>query len=99
MKKKKLYVSLPITGRDIEDVRRDCAWAHTRYDNEYEVVTPLDVTPDQGEHPYSYYISRDIEVLLTCDAAIFLTFWQCSKGCRLERAVCHIYGIDIIRVQ
>ena len=41
--------------------------------------------------PYSYYMGKDIEALLECDAILRCAGWSNSKGCALESQCAHIY--------
>lgn len=93
-----LYISLPITGHDLETVKqraKNIALRYRRYFSEpRHTVTPFDVC-DEKDRPYSYYMGKDIERLLECDGAVFARGWWKSKGCRLEFAAALIYGKKI----
>lgn len=93
--KKKIYISLPISGRDIKKVEMECCLASTRI-KEFGLkpVSPLDVSPDT-ESSYAEHIGRDITAMLGCDGALFLKGWDNSKGCALEMEAARIYGIRI----
>ena len=98
-KNKKVYISIPITGRsleivakEIESTRAALLWAG------YNSVSPFDICPEQGK-PYSYYMGRDIEVLLECDAIYMCPGWRESKGCRAEAAIAEIYGIPRVNAE
>ena len=96
MMKKKLYISLPITGRDLDSAKREAENYKRFYECAgYDVITPFDVSPD-SEKPYSYHMGRDIETLLECDAVFFVYGFHHSKGCNLEYAAAKIYGKEII---
>ena len=87
----KVYISLPITGHPIDEVRKKADQAKQQLsDMGHEPVSPLDVSPDP-DAPYAEHIGRDIAALLVCDAALFLDGWRQSKGCRLEHAAAEIY--------
>ena len=60
-----------------------------------DVITPFDVCPEPDK-PYSYYMGKDIEVLLECDAIFLCEGWQNSKGCMAEFEVARIYGKEIM---
>lgn len=94
-KRLKLYVSLPISGFDMDYVRTRCEQAREKYILEgYDVVTPLDLTKHCPDAPYNVCIGRCIEALLSCDKAVFLVGAADSKGCRVERYAASIYGIS-----
>ena len=96
MSKKKVYLSLPITGRPLEE-----AMAYARMMKEElqlqgcEVITPFEVCPN-NEEPYSRLMGRCIEALLECDAAYFCIGWQRSKGCMAEFEIARIYGKETL---
>lgn len=88
----KIYISLPITGHDIEEVEASCIWAAGVIQAKgHTPVSPLDVSPDP-DATYPEHMGNDIEALLNCDAVLFMPGWRGSKGCRLERQAALIYG-------
>lgn len=91
----KIYISLPITGRDIEEVEARCIFASGVLEKKGHVpVSPLDVSADR-DAPYSEHIGKDIAALLESDAVVFLEGYESSKGCRLEHAAAKLYGKEI----
>lgn len=105
MKRKRIYISIPISGHDIEEVKAKARVVRVRllYDvfglkkgcHRPDVITPFDVCPEPDK-PYSYYMGKDIEALLECDAIYLCEEWQNSKGCMAEFEVARIYGKEII---
>lgn len=97
MMKKKLYISLPITGYQLSE-RKEYAEIMKRQlalvFPDHEVITPFDICPEEGK-PYSYYMGKCIEVLITCDIVKFCNGWERSKGCMAEFEVAKIYGKEI----
>lgn len=94
--KKKVYISLPITGHDIEKVQlRAQEHAHMLRMAGYDPVTPFDICPEP-DLSYSHYMGEDIKMLLECDAIYLVPGWGESKGCRAELAVAMIYDKQII---
>lgn len=86
----KIYISLPITGHDIEDVEASCIYASGVIQAKgHTPVSPLDVSPDPAD--YAEHMGNDIKALLGCDAVLFMDGWRTSKGCRLENAAAKIY--------
>mgnify|MGYP001159026743 FL=1 len=91
----KIYVSLPITGNDIEEAKEHAATIKQLIStDENEVITPFDVCPDQNQS-YARYMGRDIEALLECDAIYLASGWGNSRGCNLEYTAALIYGKHI----
>lgn len=94
--KKKIYISLPISGRDMEDVESDCKSASAQIGKHgFKAVSPLEVSPDP-ESSYAVHIGRGITALLECDAVLVLPGWVESKGCNLEMEAARIYGKKIL---
>lgn len=95
-KKSKMYLSLPITGRSMADVkvyasRVKMKWVGMGYD----VITPFDVC-NESDETYAYYMGKDIEALLNCDGIIMCDNWFTSRGCRLEFTAAEIYKKKIL---
>ena len=88
----KVYISLPITGHNIEEVEARCIFAKAVLKRKgHTPVSPLDVS-DNPDASYAEHMGRDISALLDCDAVVFLDGWQESKGCTLEHAAAKIYN-------
>ena len=91
----KIYISLPITGRDFEDVETDSIFASGVIQAKgHTPVSPLEVSPDP-DATYAEHIGTDITALLACDAVVFLDGYEYSKGCRLEYEAAVIYGKEM----
>lgn len=105
MKRKRIYISIPISGHDLEevkakarDIRERLLWdvfELKKGQNRPDVITLFDVCPEPDK-PYSYYMGKDIEALLECDAICLCSGWQNSKGCMAEFEVAKIYGKEIM---
>ena len=98
MSKKKVYISLPITGYDIKDVEKRCKSASELIEQlGFEAVSPLEVSSNPNAS-YEEHIGRDITALLQCDAVIFLEGWHYSNGCSLEqREIVFHWRIETLR--
>lgn len=97
MNKKRLYISIPITGFPLSDIAIDAESYKLMFEEDgYEVITPFNVCPAQGK-PYSYYMGKNIEALLECDAIYLAPGWQNSKGCTAEYMVAVVYGKEVIQ--
>lgn len=91
----RIYISLPITGKDIEAVEASVIFANAVIKKKgHEPVSPLD---QDLSADYAALMGNDVRELLRCDAAVFLDGWEESRGCRLEHAAAEIYGKDIFR--
>ena len=92
--KKMMYLSLPITGRNIERVKEDAEKIKRLFEGKgFTVVTTFDVT-EEGMS-YNCCMGRDIEALLGCDGIILCHDWFGSRGCRAECSVAQVYGKTI----
>ena len=94
----KLYISIPISGRPIEEAKchaENIKATLTPYG--HECRTPCDVCPDTDKS-YAYYLGREIEALLSEDVEgiVMGDGYYKSKGCRLEEAAAIIYGKHIV---
>lgn len=87
MKRQKIYISLPISGLDIQKAREKADLIKAKLSREgYEVVSPFEVCP--GKDPkYEDYICYDLLAMLGCDAIYFCKGWEESCGCNIERDV------------
>lgn len=96
MTKKKLYISLPISGVDLNIAKSQAFHFADIFRNDYNVITPFSVCPEPDK-PYSYYMGKDIEALIECDAIFMAPGWIFSKGCNVEYHVARIYGKEFIK--
>lgn len=85
----KVYISLPITGRPLQEVKAHAdAVKRLLEDMRLKPVSPLEIYA--GENPcYAEYMGADIAVLLQCDGVIFCKGWQSSCGCCIEFDAVH----------
>lgn len=93
----KIYISLPITGCDIERCKERAERAKMNiYKKGHTPVSPFDVCPKQKK-PYAMYMGKDIQALLGSDAIFLLTGWSESRGCQLEWRCAQIYNKNIYK--
>lgn len=87
MKRTKIYISLPISGLDIQKVREKADLIKAKLSREgYDVVSPFDIYI--GKNPsYEDYICYDLRAMLDCDGIIFCEGWEKSCGCNIEHEV------------
>lgn len=101
---KKLYISIPITGHPIEEVKARANELKEILSVEgWVVVTPFDVVPDEEiahipntVEKYAYCMGKDIEKILLCDAVFMTEGYINSKGCKLELQAALIYRKTVI---
>lgn len=94
-KRLRVYISLPITGRDLALARAEAdAYVHALSRMGHVPVNPLNIYA--GKDPdYAAYMGADLTELLRCDAMVQADGWEMSKGCRLEHYACCVYGIRL----
>lgn len=86
----KIYISLPITGKDIEAVEASLLFAKGVIEQKgYTPISPLDQDITQS---YATLMGNDIRMLLLSDAVVFLDGWEQSRGCQLEHCTALIYN-------
>lgn len=90
-KRKKIYISLPITGRDLAKVREQSDLTAAKLSREgYDTVSPLDIY--HGKNPsYADYMGNDLKVLLQCDGIYLASGWEKSCGCQIEFQAARIF--------
>lgn len=83
----KIYISIPITGRDENKVREEADNIKAALSRQgHEVVSPFDIYA--GKNPtYEDYICYDLRAMLDCDAILFCQGWSDSCGCCIEHDV------------
>lgn len=93
----KIYVSLPITGHNINRCKERANGCRRALEGMgHSVITPFDVCPE-ADKPYAFYMGRDIEALMGCDAIFLTTGWCESRGCQLEWRCAEIYHKKIFQ--
>lgn len=94
MDKKKIYLSLPISGYDIGERRETARKVADALSDEWEAVSPLEngLPSDAGTHAH---MRRDFELLIGCDAILMMRGWLHSKGCAVEFDVATACGMEV----
>lgn len=92
--KKKIYISGPISGHDIEERRAAFAAVERMLREEgLEVVNPLKVAFPEG-CTHEQYMRVDIALLIGCDYIYLMKGWDESLGASTEFVVATIAGIE-----
>ena len=94
--KKKIYISGPISGHDLEERRKAFALAQKRCEEAgYDVFNPmsngLPANSSTAEH-----MKRDLETLLQCDSIYMMNGWNHSAGCHTEFVVATSIGCSFV---
>lgn len=96
MKRKRIYISGPITGLHPDDARGRFAAveSHLR-GNGHDVVNPMNNGVPEGSS-WSEHMEADIRLLLDCTDIYMLDGWHLSRGARLEHHIASELGMHII---
>lgn len=90
--KMNIYLSLPISGRPIEEAREHASRVKALLKNKgHRATTPFDVCDDQNAD-YADCIGTDISAMLKHDTVCFCLGWSHSWGCNMEREVLKLYN-------
>ena len=94
-KKKKVYLSLPISGYDLtERIETALKMELNLQARGYDVFNPLD-NGLPHEAPTYEHMKADIKALLDCDIVLFMSGFNRSAGCHTELAVAMAVGMEI----
>ena len=96
----KVYISIPITGHPVDRQKHAAtqiagqirAYGHTPV-NPFATPEPPGLLSERER--YAYYMGRDIEQLLLCDAIYLADGWQKSTGCQIEYHTARLRGLHI----
>lgn len=94
--KKKVYISGPISGFDMEERKEAFKKAEKILKRKgFIPVNPLENGLDEKE-PWILHMKADIKMLLECDAIYLMTGWRYSRGCRIEYNIAVNIGFKLI---
>lgn len=106
MVKKKIYISLPIAFQEdtVYERNNEAKEYLKKYYKKFEWVSPIDQNhiDDEalGNHlaldRTAYYMGKDIEQVILCDAILMCPGWQNSKGCKVEKFTAETYGKEVL---
>lgn len=97
--KTKIYVSIPITGRDLEEVKAELAEVKTKFEQfDVDVVTPLDMPDWKPDQTWEWYMVRCLDMMAGCNAIYMCDGWKQSAGCRLELEYAKMHNIKNVLV-
>lgn len=94
---KKIYISGPITGYDLEERMKTFQDAENFLSNKYAVVNPLKNGLPRSAS-YCQQMRMDIRLMMDCDEIAFLHGWEKSPGCQLEANIAAVVGMDTLHL-
>lgn len=99
MKQKKLYISLPISGRNLKRQKALAKVFKNRWIargwEESQVVTPFEIVTEDNPD-WAEAMGVCVAELLRCSHMVLAEDWYRSRGCRVERAVAECVGVRIL---
>lgn len=96
IKEKKCYISLPITGRDLDEVgERIAELKRNLQDKGYTPVSPFDREVDFNA-VHEVHMRAVFKLLLDCDYILMGYGWERSIGCRAELNAALACGIKVM---
>ena len=94
--KKRIYISGPISGHDIDERRKAFKEAAKLLESfGYEPVNPME-NGLPAEATTHQHMKRDFELLLSCDTIYMMRRWLHSAGCKVEFDVATACGMKVI---
>jgi hypothetical protein len=93
----KVYVAGPMTGYPEFNYPAFEAAAKWLRLAGHEVVSPHEVNPPSVgfDHPWDWYMRRDLVALMDVEAVVVLPGWEASKGAGLETYIARALGMPI----
>lgn len=104
-----IFISLPFTGFEdtLGERFQNAVKFLDKYQDEHPDIKVLpyaqsninDLIEDKHSVPdelYPYYMGKDIQKVMECDAILMCKNWKVSKGCNLEHTAAEIYKKTII---
>ena len=96
MSKKKVYISLPISGYDLDERKETALAMEVKLRRRgYDVFNPLGDNFQPGLTT-NEYMKLDLKALLDCDVIMFMYGWNRSAGCHTELCVAMACGMDVM---
>lgn len=83
MEKLRIYISLPITGREREAQEHADLVKASLSRQGHTPVSPFEINAGK-DATYNDHICHDLHAMLDCDAIYFCEGWQNSCGCLIE---------------
>lgn len=94
----KVYISLPITGKDLQEQKRHAeAVASLLSEAGFTPVTPFGKPGVPDDASYEEHIKADLRLMLDCEAICLCKGYHYSKGCLFERDVAVKCGMAIVK--
>ena len=104
-KPKRMFLSLPMHGKSEDEIKatikamqdwhkRAFPASHPSYIDNHDFKANSEILAFVNER--IYYLGAAIQLLSTCDFAMFAPGWESANGCLIEKEVCDKYFIPYI---
>ncbi len=93
-----IYLSGPMTGLPEFNRPEFDKVANALRRKGHKVWSPADNFDRNVVMPRNYYMRKDIEALLECDAVAMLPDWEKSQGAILEYQIAKELGLPVLKV-
>lgn len=100
----KIFISQPMHGRTIDQIKKEREEVH----DDIQMVTGLPVfdiidnlqeneeyIAGQMQHPRLWYLGNSIKMMGDADAIVFVPGWQDSQGCLIEFMIAKSYNLPM----
>lgn len=95
-KTKRIYLSLPISGYDLQERIETAMQMEVKLRGlGYDVFNPFNNGLPNEASTYEH-MKADIKGLLDCDCVLFMYGWNRSAGCHTELTVAVACGLDVM---
>lgn len=96
---KRVFISVPMNSRPIEDIRKDIDEMSEYLYNKIEDIEIVDsLLTQEPQRDYSeprlYYLGHALVKMAECDIVAFAKGYRNSKGCRVEEQAAIEYGLN-----
>lgn len=93
-----VYISLPITGKDLKEVRQHIAEVRTMlHEKGCMSLSPLGMSGWEPGQSWEWYMVRCIDMMRHCDAIYLCKGWEESRGCNMEKEYAEFKNLKIYK--
>lgn len=100
--RKKLFISLPMSGREEGDILDQFNKIADKFKENYDIIDQYHQEEDpNGINRYSpvWYLGHSIQLMRTADMVAFSRNWTEARGCIIEHRICEYYDIPYLELR
>ncbi|AER47635.1 hydrolase [Mycobacterium phage DS6A] len=90
------YIAGPMTGYPDHNYPAFMAKAAELRAAGVPVINPAEFHGNDLDHPWDWYLRRDLAQLVKCARVVFLPGWRGSRGAQLEHDVAQRLGLELV---